>query len=97
MLRCGCGLMIECEVKTCQTVESIEHTRREGGQFIITQASKRRLKEGGLWKEWKEQIGKTVESIEHIRREGGEGVGMKLNEKGNRLMKGEMNIIEKGD
>ena len=29
MLRCGCGMMIECEVKTGQTVESIEHTRRE--------------------------------------------------------------------
>ncbi len=34
MLRCGCGMMIECEVKSGQTVESIEHTRREGGQFV---------------------------------------------------------------
>ena len=34
MLRCGCGMMIECEVKTGQTVESIEHTRREEGQFV---------------------------------------------------------------
>ncbi len=34
MLRCGCGMMIECEVKTGQTVESIEHTRREGGQVV---------------------------------------------------------------
>ena len=30
MLRCGCGMMIECEVKTGQTVESIENTRWEG-------------------------------------------------------------------
>ena len=30
MFRCGCGMMIECEVKTGQTVESIEYTRREG-------------------------------------------------------------------
>ena len=41
------------------------------------------MKEGGLWNEWKEQIGETVESIEHIRREGGDGVGMKLNERRN--------------
>ena len=34
MLRCGCGMMIECEVKTGQTVESIEHTKREEGQFV---------------------------------------------------------------
>ena len=34
MLRCGCGMMIECEVKTGQTVESIEHTRREGGDGV---------------------------------------------------------------
>ena len=57
MLMCGCGMMIECEVKTGQTVESIEHTRREGG----------------------------------------DGVGVKLNERGNWLMKGKMNTIEKGD
>ena len=56
MLRCGCGMMIECEVKTGQTVESIEHTRREGG----------------------------------------DGVGMKLNERRNLLMKRKMNISEKG-
>ena len=36
-----------------------------------------------LWKEWKEQIGETVGSIEHIRIEGGDGVGVKLNERGN--------------
>ena len=29
MLRYGCGMMIECEIKTGQTVESIEHTRRK--------------------------------------------------------------------
>ena len=27
-------MMIECEVKTGQTVESIENTRREGGKFV---------------------------------------------------------------
>ena len=72
------------EVKTDQTVESIEHTRREGGQFVGMQSSNGRwLKEGCLLKEWKEQVGETVESIEHIRREGGNGVGGKLNERGN--------------
>ena len=35
MLRCECGMMIECEVKTGQTVESIEHTRREGGDGVV--------------------------------------------------------------
>ena len=39
MLMCGCGMMIECEVKSGQTVESIEHTRREGGQFVGIQAT----------------------------------------------------------
>ena len=78
MLRCGCGMMIECEAKTGQTVESIEHTRREGGQFVIIQASKGGwLKEGGLWKEWKEQRVETVESIEHTRINGGDGVVVK--------------------
>ena len=84
MLRCGCGMMIECEVKTGQTVESIEHTRREGGQFVGIQGSNGKwLKEGGLWKEWKEQSGETVESIENTRIEGGDGVGIELNERGN--------------
>ena len=55
------------------------------------------MKEGGLWNEWKEQIGETFESIENIRIEGGDGVGVKLNERGNWLMKGKMNIIEKRD
>ena len=77
-------MMIECEVKTGQTVESIEHTRMEGGQAVGTQVSNGRLlKEGDLLKEWKEQIRETVESIENIRREGGDGVGVKLNERGN--------------
>ena len=34
MLRCGCGMIIKYEVKTGQTVESIEHTRREGGDGV---------------------------------------------------------------
>ena len=34
MLRCGCGMMIECEVKTGQTVESIENIRREGSDGV---------------------------------------------------------------
>ena len=34
MLNCGCGMMTECEVKTGQTVESIENTRREGGDEV---------------------------------------------------------------
>ena len=52
MLRCGCGMMIECEVKTGQTVESIEHIRRERGQVVGIQASNGRwLKEGVLLKE----------------------------------------------
>ena len=84
MLRCGCGMVIEYEVKASQTVESIKYARWEGGQFVGIQTSNVKLqKEGGLWKEWKEQIGETVESIEHIRREGGDGVGVKLNERGN--------------
>ena len=32
------------------------------------------MKEGGLWKEWKEQNGEAVESIEHTRREGCQSV-----------------------
>jgi hypothetical protein len=34
MLRRECGMMIERKVKTGQTVESIEHTRREGGDGV---------------------------------------------------------------
>ena len=68
MGRCGCGMMIECEVKTGQTVESIKHTRREGGDGVGIQVSNGRwLNEGGLWKGWKEQKGETVESIESPR------------------------------
>ena len=84
MLRCGCGMMIECEVKTGQTVESIEHTRREGSQFVGIQVSNGKwLKEGGLWNELKEQNGETVESIENTRREGGDGVRVKNIEREN--------------
>ncbi len=65
------------KVKTCQTVESIEHIRREGGQFVGIQGSNGIwLKERGLWNEWKEQR-ETVESIEHIRRKGGDGIEVK--------------------
>ena len=72
-------MMIECEVKIGQTVESIEHTRREGGQFVGTQDSNGRwLKEGDLWKEWKEQIRETVESIENTRIKGGQFVGKQI-------------------
>ena len=38
MFRCGCGMMIECEVKSSQTVEFIENTRREEGQSVVIQA-----------------------------------------------------------
>ena len=50
-------MMIEYEAKTGQTVESIEYTRGEGGEFVGIQASNGRwFKEGSLWNEWKEQI-----------------------------------------
>ena len=41
MLRCGCGMMINCEVKSGQTVESIEHIKREGGQFVGVKLNER--------------------------------------------------------
>ena len=64
--------------------EVIKGIRWNGGQFVGIQDSNRRsLNEGGLWNEWKEQKGETVESIENTRREGGDGVGVKLNERGN--------------
>ena len=45
-------MMIECEVKTGQTVESIEYTRRDGGQIVVTQVSNGRfLEEGCLFNE----------------------------------------------
>ena len=34
MRMCECEMMIGCEVKTGQTVESIENTRREGGDGV---------------------------------------------------------------
>ena len=34
MGRCGCEMMIEYEVKTGQTAESIENTRRERGDGV---------------------------------------------------------------
>ena len=34
MGRCGCEMMIESEVKTGQTVESIENTRMEGSDGV---------------------------------------------------------------
>ena len=84
MFKCGCGMMIECEVKTGQTVESIERTRVKGGELVGIQASNGRwLKEGCLWKEWKQKRGETAESIEHIKIEGVDRVGVKLNERGN--------------
>ena len=33
-------MLIECEIKTCQTVESIENTRREGGQSVVAERMK---------------------------------------------------------
>ena len=42
MGRCGCEMMIECEVKSGQTVESIENTRREGGDGVGV----KRMREG---------------------------------------------------
>ena len=41
MGRCGCGMMIECEVKSGQTVESIKHTRREGGDGVGVKLNER--------------------------------------------------------
>ena len=34
MGRCECEMIIECEVKSGQTVKSIENTRREGGDEV---------------------------------------------------------------
>ena len=34
--KCGFEMIIECEVKNGQTVESIENTRREGGERVGT-------------------------------------------------------------
>ena len=79
MLRCGCGMMIECEIKTGQTVESIEHTRREGGDGVGM-----KIKAGRLWNDlknnemrWEIKILERGKTGEEIRREGGETVGIK--------------------
>ena len=34
-------MMIECEVKSCQTVESIEHTRRKRGDGVGVKMNER--------------------------------------------------------
>ena len=41
MGRCGGEMMIECEVKTGQTVESIENTRRKGGDGVRAKINER--------------------------------------------------------
>ena len=41
MGRCRREMMIECEVKIGQTVESIENTRREGGDGVGVKLSER--------------------------------------------------------
>ena len=41
MGRCGCEMMIECEVKIGQTVESNEKTRREGGDGVGVKINER--------------------------------------------------------
>ena len=35
MGRCGCEMINDCEDKIGQTVESIENTRREGGDGVV--------------------------------------------------------------
>ena len=37
MGRCGCEMMIVCEVKTGQTVEITKSIRRERSQFVVVQ------------------------------------------------------------
>ena len=80
MFKCGCGMMIECEVKTGQTVESIEHTRIEGYEGVGVKIRNRKMMDWPQSKEMRWEIkrferGKTGEDI---RREGGEMVGMKI-------------------
>ena len=41
MGRCGCEMMIECEVKTGQTAESIENTRKEGSDGVGVKINER--------------------------------------------------------
>ena len=74
--------MIECEVKTGQIAESIENTRREGGQFVGKQVLSKK-DERILVERMKEKSEETVESIENTRIKGGDGVGVKLNERWN--------------
>ena len=51
MGRCGCEMMIECEVKSVQIVESIEKTRRDRGDGVGAHVPNRKLlKERDLWK-----------------------------------------------
>ena len=69
MLRCGCGMMIECEVKTGQIVESIEHTGREEGETVGRQTSN--------------EDGKVFEVdivVEDVWRKGGELIGIEVHE-----------------
>ena len=41
MGRCGCEMMIESEVKSGQTVMTIENTRREGGDGVGVKCNER--------------------------------------------------------
>ena len=45
MGRCGCEMMIECEVKNEQIVESIENARREGGDGVGRNRNNRKMME----------------------------------------------------
>ena len=38
MKRCRCEIVTECEVKTDQTIESIENTRGERGDRVVGEA-----------------------------------------------------------
>ena len=49
MRRCGCEMMIEWEVKTGQTAESIENTRRDRGQLVRIQKHERLNVEVWMW------------------------------------------------
>ena len=44
MKRRECEMMIECEVKSGKTVESIENTRREGGDGVGVKRMKKENK-----------------------------------------------------
>ena len=47
MGRCGCEMMIGCEVKTSQTVESIENNRRERSQMVVVKTNEKQSIEEG--------------------------------------------------